>query len=1380
MSRADRQAGAAERPSSMCVTNTLIADLQVNSTLNDPVRTDHTLHLRMASVPVQALVDTGAMISCISHNLLNKIPNKCITKVTPRFEAVKGVGGHIHRVLSCVRLPFVTHGQHFTHTFHVLDGHHSLILGMDFLEPKKAQIDLASNRLSLEGNIILPLGPLSDQSSLVRTTSTQVIPPYAVSCVQVRVSRSYEEPILIEPTQSMLDSGKQCQVVATLGQPREENSPLTCRVVNRSKTHVTLPAGFTVGIARRLSPAQVMRIVEDSPDVVSLKQTNQFKPKVVNPELSVSDTRKMEDFLTANSDVFALDMSQLGCTHRMEHTIDTGDAPPKTMRFYRASPKVRQEIDDQIGLLLEQGFIEPSTSEWTSPVVLVKKKDGSFRFAVDYRQLNAVTRPMNFPLPRLEDIWDAIGESHAKIYSVIDLASGFWQMPVAQNSREKTSFVTQTGQFQWTRMPFGLRNAPISFQKLMSQVFSGLTYKTVIVFMDDIICFSRDVNSHIRDLSQVFDRLRSANLRAKPSKCVFGANSVKYLGHILSSTGILPDPTKTKVIDNFPVPRNQKHVRSFLGIANYYRRFIPGYSTIASPLTKLLCKNVDFVWTETCDKVFREIKSALVKPPLLAFPDMREKFLVTTDASQSAIGFILSQKDENGREHPISYGGRSLRGAELKYGIPQLECLAIVEAVKVFHPYLVARPFTVITDHRALQFLKNIKDENNKLARWAIALQGYDYEIVYKKGATNTNADGLSRRPYDINQGVEAPDDTIPGGLLPISPVSRISPMLETDSEHLEVVFDYLPSEQPLIGQCTPVDCLPYVPTTQDSYLANVPEAQRSCPQLGRLYTYLDSGELPTETAQAKRVILESDQYVLDQDHMYHIFYPRSRGIPRSDRMIKQLAIPVSLRTHVLAQYHDGLMGGAHQGQDRTYHTIRSKYYWPGMYQDVGNYVRGCDSCQRAKRNFHFHPAPIQPMPIVDRFDRWHIDFLGPFRPAKDKSRYVLLVVDSFSRWCEAFPTVSQDAVTVANILYKEIFTRFGAPRSLVSDRGRQFMSHLVKALCTMFQVQKVNTSPYHPQTNATCERLNSSLEQALRAYCGQNQEEWPRYIPGILMAFRATPCTRSTEYSPYYLLFGRNMTTPLDSIILPREDLPPTAKSYVNNLLENLDVARKTAVSNITHNTAPDHSRHDSKAKDPPFFVGQMVMLRDHHIQTGESSKLHLPYRGPYYIVDKGPTPTYRLREAKTHKVLGAYVHANRLKPYSPSEDRRYTALDSPQLSKEDGPNVQSDTPITTPAPPPNDSLAPQPSSSGNQPEPNTSADSHADSESGNDMEVQSIIRASRYQGRKVFLVRIVGKSGSIWLNDEDVPEVVKRHFYINKTMTGKKRKREHRQKSA
>ena len=1324
---------------------------------------DSALLLYIGSMPVQALIDTGAVISCISAFLLNKLPRRFLSHVAPQYVAVKGVGGETHRAMGCVVLSFRIGESSFSQTFHVLQGHHAMILGMDFMLAHKAVVDFGDGTLTLDNGRSLPLGPLSDRSSTVRTISTTSIPPRSVLSIPVRPYRAYDEPFLVEPTQSASLRSCQYSVIPTLAQITNDHSPVMCRLLNNTNHTVTVPARTVIGIARRVSPARILSVSGNADDLDSHESQGcapepPVFPELKNPNLSQHDRTRFEGFLQKHTDIFASDMTQIGCTHLGVHRIDTGTSQPQVKRFYRASPKVREEIDRQIEELLSCGFIEPSTSEWTSPVVLVKKKDGSYRFAVDYRQLNSVTRPMNFPMPRLEDIWDAIGASGAKVYSVIDLAGAFWQLPVHPDSQDKTAFVTQSGQYRWTRMPFGLRNAPVSFQRLMAEVFRGLIYKTMVVYCDDIICFSPNLDQHMKDLEEIFARLRQANLKAKPSKCHFSANSVNYLGHILSSEGVLPNPDKTKVVANFPVPKTQKQVRSFLGIANYYRRFIDGYSTITAPLSSLLKKGVGFVWSADCQEAFDRLKGALTSPPILAFPDLNRDFVVTTDASSTAIGYVLSQCNADGKEHPVCYGGRSLRGAEHKYGVSQLECLAAVEAVSAFHPYLSHRPFRLVTDHQALKYLMNFKHKNFRLCRWALALQGYTFSIEYKKGSANINADGLSRRPYSQDEGVSLDDNTIrehflDSEVLSLTPVTgQLSP---GTPQHFQASFEYVQRDP--MGEITVTSG---IPTCID--MTTLPAAQRECPDFKHVYAYLDREVVPESDQLAKKTMAGSDQFVLDGDILYHLFYPRSRGAPRADRMIKQMAVPGELRLPVLAQYHDGLLGGGHQGQDRTYHAIKLKYYWPGMYKDVCNYVQGCEPCQYAKRYFGFHPAPLQSMPIVDRFDRWHIDFLGPLKESPEGLKYILLVADSFSRWSEAFPTKSQDAKTVADILYREIFSRYGAPRILVSDRGRQFLSNIVSALCQIFKVKKVNTSPYHPQTNSTCERFNSFLEQSLRAYCDTSQEHWPKYIPGILMAYRSTPCTRSTTFSPYYLLFGRDMVTPLDSLLLTPA-VTGSTQQYVAELEANLQMAQKIAKENVRNNSAHNKTAYDKKAKDSPFHMGQLVLLRDQHVKVGESSKLHRPYKGPYYIADVGPLPTYKLRDAKSHVSLQSYVHANRLKPYSHPCDRKYTHIDQNDPPED----VEVDTPSVVPELRDPDPIQP----------PADSATNSID-ESDRDVEITDIVKAGKYQNRRAYQVRVRDKPGTIWLYDEDVPEVLKRLFHIDKTLSGKRKRKQRKKK--
>ena len=345
-------------------------------------------------------------------------------------------------------------------------------------------------------------------------------------------------------------------------------------------------------------------------------------------------------------------------------------------------------------------------------------------------------------------IFISISDNKATVYSVLDLSNGFHQLRMDPDSVHKTAFVTQNGQFQWRVLPYGLTNSPVTFMRTMHDVLRPYLFKSCIVYVDDIIVFSRDMKEHLRHLRQVFQCLNKAGLKLKPSKCRFAAVEVKYLGHILSREGIRPNPEKTAIIDSFPTPTDVKQVRSFLGLANYYKRFVKDFSVIAAPLFKLLRKDVSFVWDEACVQAFNIIRNKLVQEPILKFPDMSRPFLLTTDASNTGIGYVLSQKDDTGREHAVAYGGRALRGPETRYSTTEQEYLAIKEGIQAYHPYLADKPFTVYTDHKPLKYAAKFRPDMGRLGRWALFLQSYNFATEYKAGKTNLNADTLSRVPF--------------------------------------------------------------------------------------------------------------------------------------------------------------------------------------------------------------------------------------------------------------------------------------------------------------------------------------------------------------------------------------------------------------------------------------------------------------------------------------------------------------------------------------------------------------------------------------------------------------------------------------------------------
>ena len=406
-----------------------------------------------------------------------------------------------------------------------------------------------------------------------------------------------------------------------------------------------------------------------------------------------------------------------------------------------------------INEMLTSGVIQESSSPWASPVVFVRKKDNTLRFCVDYRRLNAVTRKDVFPIPRIDGLLDQL--KGKKVFSTLDARCGYWQIKVKEESREKTAFVTFDGLYEFKVMPFGLTNAPATFQRLMQSVLTGMS-EFCSVYIDDVLVFSDSVEDHIRHLQLIFERLRKVGLKLHPLKCRFALPEVLYLGHLVSADGIRPNPEKVRAVVDFPVPTDVKKVREFLGMASYYRRFIPNFAKIANPLHTLTRQDVSFQWTGVCQSAFDRLKKLLSSPPVLAYPDFKNMFLLHTDASGHGLGAVLKQEPEGGGPpHPIAFASRSLSKPEQKYGITELEALGVVWAVRHFRAYLLGNKCRVYTDHAPVRSLLNTRHPSGKLARWSESIAELDLEILYKPGRKNANADALSRSP------IGPPDDEL-------------------------------------------------------------------------------------------------------------------------------------------------------------------------------------------------------------------------------------------------------------------------------------------------------------------------------------------------------------------------------------------------------------------------------------------------------------------------------------------------------------------------------------------------------------------------------------------------------------------------------------------
>jgi hypothetical protein len=713
-----------------------------------------------------------------------------------------------------------------------------------------------------------------------------------------------------------------------------------------------------------------------------------------------------------------------------------------------------------------------------------------------------------------------------------------------------------------------------------------------------------------------------------------------------------------------------------------------------------------------------------------------------TDASGASISYVLGQRDDHGKEVVIAYGGRALRDSERRWGITEQEGLALIEGIRYHHVYLTDKPFTAVTDHAALQYIKDNKMRTGRLSRWSVFLQQYRINIVHKKGKLHSNADSLSRREYP-------PTNDPPSTW--ISPVSLNTLNLITcDNNQSKVKAE---------SRYIDLNAARHLASVMSTTTMSVKDQQRSDPDIMKIIDYIENQNLPVNLSEndTSRFIAESHDYVVDDDQLlYHLYTPRGKGL-RADRLVKQLVVPKSLKHDILLSYHDSLLAG-HQGFDRTFHLICLKYFWLRMYNEIKQYVTSCLECQANKTDKHSrHKAPLQPLPCDGIFKRIHVDLFGPL-PEVNGFKYVLLVVDAFSKWPEAFPVKTLQGKEIAKILYRDIICRWGAPYALVSDRGTNFLSTIVTEVCKICKIAKFKTTSWHPQCNSTAERRMSTLAHTLRMFSNKHQTNWPDLLPSVMAAWRATPCVNSTLFSPYKLLMGEEMRLPIDTALIPKDATPPNVYRHLEDLADEFQVIHGMARDNIKQAQAQNKLYHDRKAVKPKFKLGDRVWINNTTKTVGLNPKLQSKYVGPYYITDVSDNNTYELRDCNSHKPLKSRVNAERMKNFIPTTVRDITHNENAA----DTQTQDSNEPVAGPSRIPDDVQPTGSQSSTNEPP-------HSDTE---DKRVETITKCQNYKGKKWYLVKWFNIRFKSWEVEDNIPDAAIQNFHITRTQKGKARK--------
>ena len=862
------------------------------------------------------------------------------------------------------------------------------------------------------------------------------------------------------------------------------------QVMNTSSQPTVVANGTYVGQAIRVE--RVFSLDASQDDLTEmLENWDDREPDFVPPDdealldlvaglENISDEMRPRflEFLLGHRNVFASDPLAPPASQAPPHTIDLVEgAKPVHRSPYRSNPVKMIEMMKQVREKEAAGLIQPSISPFSAPVLLVPKPDGSWRFTVDYRELNKVTVPDRFPLPRIDMMLDLMGGN--TVFSTMDLASGFYQVEVAEKDRHKTAFATPEGLFEWLRMPMGLSNSPATFQRAMNMVLSGLTWQNCLVYVDDVIVFSRSEEEHLQHLEDVFTRLETFGFSLKMKKCSFFQKEVEYLGHVVSAAGRRPKPSNLRAVRDFPVPAGKNaitQVQGFVGLCNYYHAYIPDYSKKVEPLVRLTKKGIAFVWTEEQQEAFEGLKTDLCSAPLLRHPDFKRRFYIQTDACGYGLGAVLTQEFEDGF-HPILFLSRSLNDAERKWAARELEALAVVWAVTTLRPYIEGQEFTVQTDHESLQWLMRT-DTPGRLSRWALTLQEFlpHMAIEYRRGVDNGNADFLSRHPLaalaalpeslqedylraaDSITNLRILYNTFHETLLALDSVAvAAAPPQEADGNSFPTEDEEIESEDwPSLETFEQAS----IPSTFEDV---VREEYERDPTWSSLLAYLRDPTSTSLTPLETRQMVYRAEHFEEKDGLLYL-----RGYARKNEFdprvpLKRLVIPDRLVTWIISMSHDSVTG-VHFGSSRVSAIVRARYFWPNQDRDVREFIRTCERCQKAKATRQLSAGLLQPKANVERPGFLSVDLQGPYPTGANSQNYILTIKDIFLGLVVLVPLRGTDKGIDGAHCAEAIFTHwiqyFGIPRVILTDQGTQFEARLFQRFCERLGLIRCEQQP--------------------------------------------------------------------------------------------------------------------------------------------------------------------------------------------------------------------------------------------------------------------------------------------------------------------------------
>ena len=985
-------------------------------------------------------------------------------------------------------------------------------------------------------------------------------------------------------------------------------------------------------------------------------------------QITEGEKLKALEVIKTNQRSFILPGEPLPQTHLLKHSIELENENDIAFTNPRWTPhKMRQPVEVEVNALLKLNLAYRSTSPHSSPIVLVRKrgKTNRFRLCVDFRKLNSLTKPRFYPCKVIDEILYKV--ANALIFSILDMSQGYMQVAMEDRSQPFTAFSTHLGSFAFNRMPFGLKNAAYTLSKLLDMVLAEIR-SFCDNYLDDIITFSNSVELHLEHLQATLQALIKANIVVSAEKAQLFQRQVKILGHTIGAGFIQPDHEKTLAVKDMPTPTNRRMVRSFLGMAGFFRKFVKGYANIAQPLTRLTSDNVPFTWGPEETNAFNTLKDRLCTSPILKAPEFDKCFYLITDASASAIGAWLAQRFK-GTLHPISYFSRQLQASERAWTLDAYEgeVYAIFQAIKKFRPFLYGARLIILSDSRALQWLfRKAQFKSPRLTRWALQIQSLGADVLHLPGKANIPADTLSRYPngqhvtqaspqtqdmeQQQTQGVSA---NPPNAILP---QNRLDTIKDPIDKKLAAMAEFIIDGDPEDGKAMILVAFsdgfplnndhnhtimsirtntPDREETEEEVLWSTEEirqAQQTDPLLKHIIKYL---EKPNELNKMSVDPNITDLHSYFIDPTSNLLFKQQNDPKLETRGSEEvLVVPYILQKRAMAAIHNSSISG-HQGPDRSVWSARRRFFWRHMDRHLKNFAASCKSCLKYKGSPH--PAvAIRRYPIPDRpWEKISMDLIGRLPTTRKGNKFILVIVDFLTRYSVTKPLQTKSAKEVALAL-TSVFCEHGVPRLILSDNGLEFRNSVMKELSNLLNFKHATIAVHHPASQGLVERTNQTIMIALRQLYDEKPGEWDQFLPQTTIAVNAA-YNSSIGDTPFFLYRHYDANTPFYAITNPKTT-SKKPQQYLKDEQERIKFAYDIVKQRLLESADRQIRSKDKKAKECQIDIDDRVMVK--YVRNKPTdNKLSPRFSGPYRVMSKKSPTVFKLKNLINGKISEAHI---------------------------------------------------------------------------------------------------------------------------------------------